>query len=367
MNNELRISYSSSTCFKACPEKHYLSYILGCRPKEEGASLSFGIAVDEAIGMLLRAKRDNQELPKLEQVQNEFLFHSEKGFEQHFDSMKLRYTKADVDPKVFNQEDWATISLFEKELHCSMEEARKAFNQKSFKKMSSDEDRMYSRLGFLSLKAKGKLMIEAFYKEVLPEIEEVVAVQHKFEGEIGGYKLIGYLDLIAKMKGYEKPIVLDLKTAAVEYEWDSIQLSDQLLTYLLYVGKDLDTHLAGFIVLLKGISTDIFCSKCGTPKTSNHKTCPIEINGKRCGAEWTEKPKAKTQILIDEVTDKKLERFEKDLGNITSIMGSGLRYKNFGNCKEYGMCNFFGACHKNDLDSVIWRSEEDKQTFLKGE
>ena len=200
MNNELRISYSSSTCFKACPEKHYLSYILGCRPKEEGASLSFGIAVDEAIGMLLRAKRDNQELPKLEQVQNEFLFHSEKGFEQHFDSMKLRYTKADVDPKVFNQEDWATISLFEKELHCSMEEARKAFNQKSFKKMSSDEDRMYSRLGFLSLKAKGKLMIEAFYKEVLPEIEEVVAVQHKFEGEIGGYKLIGYLDYMLEKK-----------------------------------------------------------------------------------------------------------------------------------------------------------------------
>ena len=365
MNNNLRISYSSVSCFKTCPEKHYLQYILGAKSPEEGASLSFGIAIDEAIGMLLRAKRDNILIPTIEQVQSEFEFNQVKGWEQYYDDPKLRYTKNDVDSKVFSKEDWEMISLFEKELHCSAEDSKKAFNKKSFKKMTSEEDRMYSRLGWLSLRAKGKLMIAAFCKEILPEIEKVMEVQYKFEGEISGHVLIGYLDLIAKLKGYEKPIVIDLKTAAMEYEFDSVMLSEQLRMYLAFAGNTLDTHLAGFLVLLKGISTETFCKTCGNKKETNHKTCNATINGKRCNSEWTEVPKARTQKLIDEISEDKLEDFKKDLGSVVSIMESGLRYKNFGSCKDYhSLCPFYFLCHKGDAESVLWKDETSKQKYL---
>lgn len=359
---ELNISYSSTSCWKRCPEMFRLQYVLGVQAREEGASLVFGIALDNAINKLLLAIKNNNPIPSAESIKQIFV-ESEKGWRQALNNPKYKYTKADFDAKVLKQEDWTLINHFEKELGVSLEQARKAFNQKAFKRMSQQEDLLYCKAAWLSMKNKGFLMIEAFIKDILPQITEVISLQHKIEGRVGESKLVGYIDLICKLKQYDKPVVIDLKTAAMSYDNDSVYLSEQLILYLLYAGKQLNTTLAGFCVLLKGISSNIFCSICGQKKTTQHKTCNAVINGVRCNGEWSEVPIALTQLLINNISEDIQQKFAADLANLTSLMESGLYYMNRDSCKDFGLCKYYGLCHFKNLDEYIWKSEQDKQSY----
>jgi hypothetical protein len=367
MSKPLNISYSSTSCWKRCAEMFYLQYLLGVQPKEEGASLAFGSAIDTAISFVLLAKKNKILEPSLDKINDMFLNDAHKGWKLTYDTDKLHYTKYDVDLKVFKKDDWDVIGLWERELGVSTEQTRKAFNKKAYTKMSSNEDHMYSRLAWLSLRNKGYLMIEAFMTEIYPEITEVISVQHKIEGRIGESNLIGYIDLICRLKKYEKPVLIDLKTSASQYEFDSIRLSDQLHMYISYAGKQLDTHLVGYAVLLKSMVMDTYCSICGQKKVTQHKNCNAVINGSRCGGTWTEVPKASTQLLVDEIKDEDQEKFLKDLSNVTCLMESRLRFMNRDSCKDFGLCRYYNLCYLNKLDEYKWKSEEDKQNYLKGE
>lgn len=366
MKRKITISHSSTSCFKRCPEKHYLQYVLRAKSKEEGASLAFGIAIDHSLCTLLEAKKEEEKLPKLKEVQEIFNEDIRKGWGKAYDNPKYRYTRNDYVPKVLKKEDWEMISLWEKQLKTSVEVTLKAANQKAYKKMQPAEDQMWSRMCWISLKRKGELMLEAFYNEVLPKIKKVIAIQYKLEGKIGNdLDLKGYIDLICTYEGYKTPIIFDIKTAARPYESDSVKLSEQLLMYLAALGKELDTHLVGYLVMSKSISSDVFCGICGTEKESRHKTCPAKIANKRCGGEWKEVPKATIQELVDEVSDEEQAQFLRDISNLSAIMESGLRYRNFDSCKDFGMCNYYYLCHKKDIDSVNWPSEETKEEFKK--
>lgn len=344
-----KLSHSAVDTFKTCQEKHYLRYIAKIYPKETGSSLSFGGAVDEAVSYLLRSHQNNTLEEGLKGFKDVFLNHPEKGWDKAFKDPGLRYSSKDYDAKVLGTEfAVSAIDIWSDELNTTLESTIKAIKQKEYKTVQPNENEMYTRLSWLSLREKGLLMLEAFVRDALPKIKRVVAIQHKIEGRAGDTDLVGYLDLIAELEGQEKLAVLDLKTSAMPYEQDDVKLSEQLTLYLAATGEELQTDLAGFIVLHKTMSSDSKCSKCNFVKESNHKTCNSEASGKRCGGEWISVPKATTQILLDTISKDQQDDYLSGLGVLEPVMAKGLRVKNFESCRKYGFCDYYSLCHNKD-------------------
>jgi hypothetical protein len=174
---KIRMSYSAAECWKTCGEKYWLKYDQRVRPLEEGASLFFGTCVDNALVFLLEAKKEGKEHLGKEGFKELFLVDKDKGWNCAFDSSQQRYGKADYDPDVFSEADNSLIAQWEKELKVSTKEVLQAEKQKRYKPFGAKQLLFYNRLCWLSLKRKGLLMLEAFEKEVFPQITKVIAVQ----------------------------------------------------------------------------------------------------------------------------------------------------------------------------------------------
>lgn len=364
------ISHSSATSFKECPQKYKYQHVMRIEPLDKGASLAFGSAFDVALSTVLLAKKDNRPLPTAEQTHNIFLNDSTKGWGLVKNNLSLKFTQYDFDSRVFKQEDWDYVSHLERELHTTVEDTKAAYKKRAYSGMSNSEEKLWQQLCWISLKNKALAMINVFYTDVLPNIRKVYLVQHKIEGSIDeSTQIVGYVDLVCEYGDKAYPVIFDIKTAALDYDFDSIRLSEQLRLYTSYLGKTFNTHLAGFMVFLKHMGSEEYCSICGYRKNTNHKTCNAEIAGTRCGGEWRTVPKARVQILIDEITDEQQVEFLESFANLASVITSGLTYKNLNMCKHprYGLCGFYQLCHKKDMTKYKWPNEEIKQKFLKGE
>lgn len=369
MIKEFKISHSAVNDFKRCPEKYHLLRTDGIRPKVKGASLYFGGAVDLALGFLLEHLKVGTIELGLKEYKNIFLNDKEKGWNQSFDVDSIKYSSKDFVNSLIELDP--IISIWEKELNITKDDCLKELKQKTYKKPSDKSIKLYSRLCWLSLKTKAFLMLEGFVRDIIPNIEEVIALQHKITGEIevGTEKvpIVGYIDLICKYKGYNKPVVFDIKTAAMPYEDDAIKLSEQLMMYLSAVGDELDTTLAGYIIMLKSMSSDDICSKCSIAKAegSRHKTCNQEIGGERCHGEWKSIPKASTQFMVEEISKEQQKKFLTNVANIAKVIRE-TRYQNLDSCHDFGLCEFYALCHYNKREDYIFPNDN-KQLEIKNE
>jgi hypothetical protein len=356
------MSYSAADKWLTCGELYYLKYVKRIRTREEGASLAFGIAIDTAVSYLLQCKKDGLEHIGLASYKDKFLTDADKGWNNVLDCSKYKYRKADYDPVVVRSVDDTTLlKKWEEELGVKASDAISAEKTQKYKPFKGKKLQMFSRMCWLSLKRKGLLMLEAFEKEIYPNILEVIAVQHKFTGNVGDVAdTSGYIDLICMYKGYDKPVILDLKTSSSFYEEHSVQFSDQLHIYLSAVGKDLDTDLAGYIILLKFMQRDDVCSKCGYKKDGRHRTCNNMVDGERCGGKWDKVPKGHTQVIINPVTQEKQDDSLQSFTNVTLLASQGLRYKRKEACFKYGMCDMFHLCHYGDRTKYIFPEEDEK-------
>jgi len=90
---------------------------------------------------------------------------------------------------------------------------------------------------------------------ILPKIKKVHATQkfYNLKDEVTGDTLMGTLDFVAEIEGYDKPVIIDLKTAARPYTKDNIELSEQLPIYLALSEGKFNTDLVGYVVLIKNI------------------------------------------------------------------------------------------------------------------
>jgi hypothetical protein len=360
MQKKITLSHSSCSTYKDCPEKYYLSRVDKIKPIQQGASLSFGGAIDNAVQFILESF---QTLGKLNfklsdevfnSVIDTFLTDNNKGWNRILGNTNIKYSAKDYDGSVITEEDLSLINEWADELKVTQDEAVSAFKQKKYKGITRQQELMYDRLNWLSLRNKGVLMLQAFMRDILPNVEEVVCIQEKIEGEISdNVGVVGYLDFVLRYKGYEKPVVFDLKTSAMMYEDDDAKLSDQLMLYLLAVGEKYQTNLVGYIVLLKQMDSDSVCSKCSSIKNSLHKTCNVNKNGVRCNGSWTTVKKGKTQLLVEEISPTTLESFQEGFSNMAYTIEHGRRYKNLDNCKKYGACDFYAICHFNDFSNFI--------------
>lgn len=268
----------------------------------------------------------------------------------------------------FEGEDWH-------EAYATCSKAKK----NKYKRTPPNYLKFFNRMSWLSMYYKGMLMIESFHTQFYPKIETVLAVQKSgtIKDEVSGDSIAGYIDMVLKLKGIERPIIFDLKTSARPYTDEQIEHSEQLTIYLAMEGQRYNTESVGYIVLSKAINkeTVAYCRSCGHKRDGRHKTCnnqvpesttfdPVDTTKKmvRCEGEWNEtvELKPQVQVLIRDKNDKQVNDVLESQANIIVGMKNRVVYRNTSKCENwYGnRCPFFDLCYKDDASKLVVPEKE---------
>ena len=265
-----RLSNSSITTFLECGLKYDLHYNKKIRPLKTKSALVFGGSIDIGLNALLEGK-------SLEAAQTIFF----NEWVKYRDDELITYSKSDLDIELVNH-----------------------YNKDQVKNPS-----------WTSLFIKGNLMLKTYYKEIIPRIKKVIAIQKDVElTNSEGDKIVGIIDL--EVEWYDGKIyIADNKTSSIKYSPNSAKENRQLVTYY-YTEKDkLKLDGVMYIVLDKKINLNKVkkCQSCGTINKSSHKTCneqrgiinPIDNSEGpkffRCNGEFTVTldPKAMYEVIIN--------------------------------------------------------------------
>ncbi|MCB0802749.1 MAG: PD-(D/E)XK nuclease family protein [Flavobacteriales bacterium] len=357
------ISHSSFEAWKSCQEKYYLRYVEKLKSIVRGSSLDFGSAMDNAINFCLEAHQNNDLENLLERAYDVFCNDPKKGWLRLFDDLNLRFLSSDFDTSFFSDEDLELLGVWEKELGVNTSEVYVSFKDRKNKEQTEIQLKFSNRVCWKSLLIRAKYMISELVYNVLPQIEKVHLFQHKISGSIPlpsvngesqEMSSVGYLDAVLSLKGYDKPIVIDFKTASSPYDSDAVFNSQQLALYMTPTAEEFDTDLAGFIVLHKSLSYDAKCSKCGHKKTSQARSCDNEVKGNRCKGAWEKEYKATSQILVDKISKERQNQIMTSYVNFAQVVPLNIRIQNWNACFDYGFkCDFYEVCHKGDTSQVV--------------
>lgn len=375
----LRLSHSGKNKYLMCAESYRLHYIERWRPVTMSSALVFGAAMDNALNHLL-LNREELSL-SLEIFNREW----EQGLDAHKNKIDLplnpniKYFKADWQPDIIDKKDWAELFKYDSKYFDTRTEIEDLVKAGTDWLDIPEEKRMVYNYGnWLCLQKKGKLLIEAFHKDILPQIKEVLAVQMQVELDDGeGNIFNGVIDYIAKLHD-GRIAIMDNKTTSTEYDEDAVKISEQLATYyaILNIFNEDPEHswkhkidCAGYSVLSKKINVDKkkTCKSCGYVADGSHKTCNNIItragesgHGKkeiRCGGEWdTEKTfSVKTQFITGQISDTFAETVLENATTVKSCIEMGLFPKNFSQCADqFGQpCQFIGLCHSGSDKGLV--------------
>jgi hypothetical protein len=296
-----------------------------------------------------------------------------------FDNDKITYSHKDFDADLLEPKDFQDLEKWAKELKLVDALAtptnqelvalfKKASKDKSnpYVKFTDEQFKYFNRCSWLGLKRKGKILLEAFDKQVRPKIKNVVSLQKrsKIEDPNTGDQIIGYIDMVLELEGYDKPIIFDLKTASMVYDQFQVDVSPQLTLYSAMEAHNYNTDLVGYIVLCKHIQKDIVsnCKKCNHQKLTRHATCNNTLpDGSRCNGDWNEikVPMPQVQIMVEKKSQEQINDLLLDIGNIVLAMKNGIIYKNINRCQDHfgGPCPFYKACHKNDFSGLTQKKK----------
>ena len=103
---------------------------------------------------------------------------------------------------------------------------------KDGEEFTDKEDKFFKRVGWMSLKIKGKYMLNSFFDKILNQIKGIVEIDGKLAtqmridiGSEGGDKIIGYVDYVVEMTD-GRIVILDCKTAAAPYNYHNLLTSE---------------------------------------------------------------------------------------------------------------------------------------------
>lgn len=279
-----RLSFSAREKYELCPYKYYLHYVMKYKSSLQSSALCFGNALDLSLNSMLEGKHDYHEV-----------FDSEWSKYWETNDM-IEYYKSDLD----------TSLLSEKELALPIQEQN-----------------------FLSLKKKGHLLLDAYKKEIMPRLKEVISIQGELT--IKGYddlgnetedSIYGKLDLIAMIEddnGVIHKALLDNKTTSEPYPKNSVQKKDQLA---LYAAGYSDIEWFGYLTL--------------------------------------NKKNFKTQVILDRIDEaKRQDVLNKFIDTLNKIKEQNFE-KNTKSCYAFGRrCEFWTHCHQGYFSPDIY--EEAKE------
>lgn len=352
-----KLSHSQCGRFQMCGESYRLHYKEKIRPTVFSAALAMGTAIDEAMNVLLTKPDQNAEdafeKSFTEQYVNKVLTHLP-------DCLDLVYADADFDGELLTEKDFKSIEMPPEEALGIFSKIKACKKEKGFENLSEDDKLLYNYMNWLSLKNKGLLMIKAYRKKILPRIEKVHEVQRYVElTNADGDKVIGYVDLIADIRGVGT-VILDHKTSASEYEEDAVLTSPQLSLYTHILEEEYNTRKAGYIVFRKSVikNRTKICSVCGHNGTGKqHTTCNNEVDGKRCKGAWNETidPDIFIQFLMAEIPEQTEKIVLENYDEINKAIKAEHFSRNFSSCNNWygGKCPYIGLCYKGSMKGLV--------------
>lgn len=352
-----KLSYSQVTTYAECGQKWKYHYKDKLRPKSQSAALLFGSALDRAVAQMLKPQdaTDPKEAFKKAWSYAEV----NKRLTKLDTCADIVYADADCDLELLKAEDIAELKALDSNWEDTFKTIVEGKASVGWKFLPDDKKSFYNKVVWHSLYRKGLILLHGFEKQILPNIEEVLSVQEEIGLDNESDEVIGFIDFVVRYKGYDSPVIVDLKTASRAYDKDAVLTSPQLATYLHAVSGKYKTRYAGYIVLNKQVNKnkEKTCTTCDQDGSgSRAKTCDKVIDGERCSGEWSVKikPTAFIQVLIDKIPVRTEELVLENLDAINESMHKEIVHRNFNACIKYGKikCPFYGICWENNFSEV---------------
>jgi hypothetical protein len=290
-------------------------------------------------------------------------------------SEEITYSKADFDYDLLTTKDKEELAEYSDDIMADREIVYADKKELGWENVPSEERQFLNLGNWLSLRHKGRILLEGFYKEVLPRIKKVHATQMyiSLENEEGDL-VRGYIDLICDWDAIDNTIVFDFKTSSVKYEDDSVKESEQLGLYSLALLEppnnetiDIKIKQEGYIVLKKGLDKAVTktCTKCGNVALPGGRaiTCLNMVQGKKCGGQWARDVifNGEYQIILDKVPESVKDGVIDKINRVNAEIKNGEFPMNTDSCiSKFGRCEYFNFCHHNDSSSLIKKEGERK-------
>lgn len=365
-----KLSHSSVTKHQHCGEAWRLYYKEGLRPVRQHAALLFGTAIDKACEAVLQGK-DGYE------VFNSFWSRQFVNDKMTYlaTCIDIVYAESDFDKDLFRLviKNMYPKELFEVYNFSEYEQAVAYKEEKGFENIPDEIKALANSAYWHCLSLKGRLMIDAFKRDVVTKITKVHSTQEQVDLQNEeGDSIVGFIDQVVDLEGYPTPVILDTKTSAREYKEESAIYSPQLTLYVNAVGEKYGTRLAGFAVLSKLVvkNKKKICKTCNHDGSGgSHKTCPAEYpqtvetkkgpvtKDVRCNGEWDESidPFVRTQIIVDEIPIQTENLVMENIENINSSIKNGIFTKNLNSClNSFGKpCDFINLCYRGSMEGLV--------------
>jgi PD-(D/E)XK nuclease superfamily len=362
MEETMNFSNSSKDKYNTCAKMYKLHYIDKIRPTTTSSSLVFGGAVDLGLNeLLLNTGKDAYETF----IKNWTTVEINKVPTYLQTSPDIVYTTKDFDVSLLTQDDYKEISLLIdsgkiENYNFGELAAIKSDKRQGWNALTEEQKKCFNVYNWYSLKNKAKLFIEAYKEEVIPKLKKVVKVQHPINLSNGEDSIVGFIDIVAEVNGYEGNVILDNKTASKAYKDDSVRTSQQLALYTYATEEELNAKYAGYVVMDKDIKKvwTHKCKTCGFESNTTHKSCSALSGKKRCGGELesTYIHKANIQFIVDEIPlqfkEKIIEEFD---GLVTTIKHDQNFEPNLNNCRfQFGApCVYYNLCHSDSIEGLV--------------
>lgn len=362
----IRLSHSASTRYTDCGKSYQYHYIKGYRAKVQSSALLFGTAIDRAteeyvktldFKLALEMFNNTWERQDVNKVPTDIRFLTD-----------FTYSNKDLDLDLLKEYDYNQIKS---DLNASKEDIDRTIHKKlelGYAALTEEEKKLFNYTNWLCLRSKGYYLLKEFKRIIDANMIELLGTQVQVDLENEDKdSVIGMADLVVRWKGFDKPVVLDVKTSSRDYEEDSVRKSPQLSLYVFDLSaKYEDTRNAGFIVLNKNIQKNKkkVCSKCKHDGTGGrHKTCDNVVDGTRCNGEWNEtfRPIGRSQVIVEPISEVLVERVVENFNEVNKAIKAEVFPRNFSNCIKYNgavKCAFYDLCHHNDMKDIICKEKE---------
>lgn len=366
------LSVSQVNKYSKCPRSYKYHYVDGIREKTVTSYLVFGSAMDAALNaMLLDFKANKSVTIDYKKVFDDNWQHVEINKVKHPlpECTLVGYAKADFDVHLLTKDDKRFIRAKATEyklkhdlsdLGMLKQELENRRSNRSLYPFLEPEHKILNLMNWLSVRRKAFVLLDAYVRDIIPELDEVVDVQKKVSmTSDNGDEFIGFIDAVVKFKGSSHTYILDNKTSASPFNSDKIRTNSQLATYAFMLGLN---H-GSFAVMIKNIrmNKEKTCSVCGykADDGARHKTCTNTVDGARCNGEWEIKsnPEGVTQLLKDEIDNHLQEAVAETLADVLFATQQGIFPRNLEACNDYygGVCPMMGIClyGKKESDHLI--------------
>lgn len=373
-----KLSHSAISQYQQCPKKYYYHYKEKYRSKETSAALLWGSAIDTALNFILLDINKQ----RVDYLGQEYIIHFTNAWRKGVinkvevdlvSNPDIVYAASDFDAELISDADlnmmmaklgiggeFQGIGVVRSnedvvELVSSIKKQKEA---KGWENLEIKERQFYNHMHWLSMHAKGVILIKQYIEQIVPKIKKVLSGQKQITLKTeDGDEITGFIDAVLQWED-NRIIVFDHKTAAREYEWDAVLKSSQLALYVYAVEEEYNTKTAGYIVLRKNIDKNRIkkCKECGHDGSkSRAKTCDNEVDGKRCGGQWAEKikPKGRIDVLINDIPERIKDIVLENFQDINAQIKTGIFPRNLNSCESPFRCPFIDICHKNDTSKLL--------------